>query len=58
MLFVPVCNATLVEEAGSIKSPNYPEEYDNNLDCTLWLNTNGIVTIDVKDFRLEEDSEW
>ncbi|KAG7265578.1 hypothetical protein CRUP_019246 [Coryphaenoides rupestris] len=50
------CGGTLRGTAGSIGSPNYPEEYENNLDCmwSILAEPGDTIALVFSDFLLED----
>ncbi|XP_078695188.1 tolloid-like protein 1 [Branchiostoma floridae x Branchiostoma belcheri] len=50
----PQCGGNLVGHAGDVYSPNFPNEYDANLDC-MWTipARGGSVTVEFKNFTIE-----
>ncbi|XP_019639108.1 PREDICTED: CUB and sushi domain-containing protein 1-like, partial [Branchiostoma belcheri] len=55
------CDAHITgQSSGFVHSPNYPEQYDNNLFCTWIIEVNageGVKMTPVT-FSLEEDYDW
>ena len=58
LLFTPAsgCNAEYTDTRGRVTSPNYPEKYENGLDCTYNITATAGSTIDITfpDFGIEE----
>ncbi|XP_027870779.1 CUB and sushi domain-containing protein 1 isoform X2 [Xiphophorus couchianus] len=54
------CGGTLRGTAGSITSPGYPEEYDNNLDCTwsILAEPGDTIALVFNDFLLEDKYDF
>ncbi|XP_019639014.1 PREDICTED: tolloid-like protein 1 [Branchiostoma belcheri] len=50
----PQCGGNLAGHAGDVYSPNFPNEYDANLDC-MWTipARGGSVTVEFKNFTIE-----
>uniref|UniRef100_A0A8B9LZ55 CUB and Sushi multiple domains 2 n=1 Tax=Astyanax mexicanus TaxID=7994 RepID=A0A8B9LZ55_ASTMX len=51
------CGGTLRGQSGIITSPNYPQEYNNNADCTwtVLAEPGDTIALVFTDFQLEED---
>lgn len=51
------CGGTLRGQSGVITSPNYPQEYNNNADCTwtVLAEPGDTIALVFSDFQLEED---
>ncbi|KAB5530866.1 hypothetical protein PHYPO_G00134270 [Pangasianodon hypophthalmus] len=51
------CGGTLRGQSGVITSPNYPQEYNNNADCTwtVLAEPGDTIALVFNDFQLEED---
>ncbi|XP_055074905.1 CUB and sushi domain-containing protein 2 [Misgurnus anguillicaudatus] len=51
------CGGTLRGQSGVINSPNYPQEYNNNADCTwtVLAEPGDTIALVFSDFQLEED---
>ncbi|GAA6082922.1 CUB and sushi domain-containing protein 1 [Tachysurus ichikawai] len=51
------CGGTLRGQSGVITSPNYPQEYNNNADCTwtVLAEPGDTIALVFTDFQLEED---
>uniref|UniRef100_A0AAR2L905 CUB and Sushi multiple domains 2 n=1 Tax=Pygocentrus nattereri TaxID=42514 RepID=A0AAR2L905_PYGNA len=51
------CGGTLRGQSGIITSPNYPQEYNNNADCTwtVLAEPGDTISLVFTDFQLEED---
>uniref|UniRef100_A0AAY4DRL0 CUB and Sushi multiple domains 2 n=1 Tax=Denticeps clupeoides TaxID=299321 RepID=A0AAY4DRL0_9TELE len=51
------CGGTLRGQSGVITSPNYPQEYNNNADCTwtILAEPGDTIALVFSDFQLEED---
>lgn len=54
------CGGTLRGTAGSITSPGYPAEYDNNLDCTwsILSEPGDTIALVFNDFFLEDKYDF
>lgn len=54
------CGGTLRGTAGSITSPGYPAEYDNNLDCTwsILSEPGDTIALVFNDFLLEDKYDF
>ncbi|XP_077568652.1 CUB and sushi domain-containing protein 1-like isoform X2 [Stigmatopora nigra] len=54
------CGGTLRGTAGSITSPSYPTEYDNNLDCTwsILAEPGDTIALVFNDFLLEDKYDF
>lgn len=54
------CGGTLRGTAGSITSPGYPAEYDNNLDCTwsILSEPGDTIALVFSDFLLEDKYDF
>lgn len=54
------CGGTLRGTAGSITSPGYPAEYDNNLDCTwsILAEPSDTIALVFSDFLLEDKYDF
>ena len=57
-LFLPFhseCQATLTDDSGIVKSPKFPQNYDNNIDCTwlIELGNDKFIEIEFLNFDLE-----
>lgn len=54
------CGGTLRGTAGSISSPGYPAEYDNNLDCTwsILSEPGDTIALVFNDFLLEDKYDF
>nr|XP_043886771.1 CUB and sushi domain-containing protein 1-like [Solea senegalensis] len=54
------CGGTLRGTAGSITSPGYPAEYDNNLDCTwsILAEPGDTIALVFNDFLLEDKYDF
>jgi cubilin len=52
------CNRTIEADSGVIESPNFPEDYPNNLDCawTIKVSKGNIVNMQFSHFHLENDN--
>ena len=52
VLFVATCGGSFTSATGSLSSPNYPHNYDNNLNC-YWTITvpSGLVELTFSSFR-------
>nr|XP_015204236.1 PREDICTED: CUB and sushi domain-containing protein 2 isoform X1 [Lepisosteus oculatus] len=51
------CGGTLRGQSGVITSPNYPQEYNNNADCTwtVLAEPGDTIALVFSDFQLEDD---
>ncbi|XP_048086105.1 CUB and sushi domain-containing protein 1 [Alosa alosa] len=51
------CGGTLRGQSGVINSPNYPQEYSNNADCTwtILAEPGDTIALVFSDFQLEDD---
>lgn len=51
------CGGTLRGQSGIITSPNYPQDYNNNADCTwtVLAEPGDTIALVFTDFQLEED---
>ncbi|KAG5668318.1 hypothetical protein PVAND_016262 [Polypedilum vanderplanki] len=51
------CNRTIEADTGVIESPNFPENYPNNLDCawTIRVSRGNKIVIQFSHFELEND---
>lgn len=56
--FLATCGTTLSSKSGTIESPNYPSNYNANVDCTsiVQAGPDEVVTITFTDFNLESNS--
>ncbi|MED6270840.1 CUB and sushi domain-containing protein 1 [Ameca splendens] len=54
------CGGTFRGTAGSITSPGYPAEYDNNLDCTwsILAEPGDTIALVFNDFLLEDKYDF
>lgn len=54
------CGGTLRGTVGSITSPGYPAEYDNNLDCTwsILSEPGDTIALVFNDFLLEDKYDF
>ena len=57
-LFLPFhseCKATLTDDSGVVKSPKFPQNYENNIDCTwlIELGNDKFIEIEFLSFDLE-----
>lgn len=54
------CGGTLRGTAGSITSPGYPAEYENNLDCTwsILSEPGDTIALVFNDFLLEDKYDF
>ena len=57
-LFLPFhseCKATLTDDSGVVKSPKFPQNYENNIDCTwlIELGNDKFIEIEFLSFELE-----
>ncbi|XP_015441120.1 cubilin isoform X1 [Pteropus alecto] len=43
--FVSRCGSTFTKPSGYIISPNYPKQYDNNMNCTYVIEANSLALI-------------
>ena len=52
------CHHTYTGTVGDITSPGYPEEYDDNLDCTYSITVQGNygITLTFIQIDIEDDS--
>ena len=51
-------NSVLTSKSGTITSPNYPNEYSENTDCTWMIQVlSGPITLSVGSFDLESCSD-
>ncbi|XP_074647927.1 blastula protease 10-like [Tubulanus polymorphus] len=51
------CGGILSNDSGIITTPNYPADYNNNMDC-IWLIKNkpgGIIHFEFEDFEMEHE---
>eukprot|EP00112_Aurelia_sp_Birch-Aquarium-sp1_P007211 Seg1785.3 transcript_id=Seg1785.3/GoldUCD/mRNA.D3Y31 product=Cubilin protein_id=Seg1785.3/GoldUCD/D3Y31 len=53
------CHHILIEKEGYIKSPNYPNTYPNNFDCTYTVaaGPGQVISLDIEDFFLEASKQ-
>eukprot|EP00112_Aurelia_sp_Birch-Aquarium-sp1_P008555 Seg1946.5 transcript_id=Seg1946.5/GoldUCD/mRNA.D3Y31 product="Mannan-binding lectin serine protease 1" protein_id=Seg1946.5/GoldUCD/D3Y31 len=53
------CSAVLSGESGTITSPDYPNSYPSNADCTweIIVKPSKIILIEFKDMDIEDDSK-
>ncbi|XP_035665272.1 uncharacterized protein LOC118408567 [Branchiostoma floridae] len=51
------CGGILTQPTGSFSTPNYPDEYDNNLRCNWTIQTNSSVTLTFLDFDVYSDHD-
>ena len=53
--FFSVCGAIYTDEKGTIVSPGYPNNYDNNLDCgyTIIANPQHFIVVQFTEFAVE-----
>ncbi|XP_052128662.1 CUB and sushi domain-containing protein 1 isoform X4 [Frankliniella occidentalis] len=42
--FAETCGTNLTANSGSIISPGFPSDYDNNLDCDWYINAQGAIS--------------
>lgn len=51
------CGGTLRGQSGTITTPNYPAEYNNNADCTwtVLAEPGDTIALVFSDFQLEDD---
>ncbi|KPP78873.1 hypothetical protein Z043_101591 [Scleropages formosus] len=51
------CGGTLRGQSGVITSPNYPQDYNNNADCTwtVLAEPGDTIALVFTDFQLEDD---
>lgn len=56
---IPGCGGTLTAEKGSLSSPNFPENYDNNVECEWIIRVHPLDRIEIKFsvFDLEDHSK-
>ncbi|XP_036315022.1 cubilin [Pipistrellus kuhlii] len=56
--FVSRCGSNFTNPSGYIISPNYPKQYDNNMNCTYFIEANplSMVTLIFVSFHLEARS--
>ena len=49
------CGGTLSDQEGTVTSPNYPDGYDNNMNCewTIVGGSNDIIRLTIDDYGLE-----
>jgi len=45
---IPGCGGTLTSEKGSFNSPNFPERYDNNVECDWLIRVHPLERIQIK----------
>lgn len=52
------CNRTITANIGAIESPNFPEDYGNNIDCawTIRVSKGNVVNMQFSHFALENDN--
>jgi cubilin len=52
------CNRTIFANTGAIESPNFPEDYGNNLDCawTIKVAKGNLINMQFSHFALENDN--
>ena len=55
LLFHSECKATLSDDSGVVKSPKFPQNYENNIDCTwlIELGNDKFIEIEFLNFDLE-----
>ncbi|KAM5338742.1 cubilin [Glossophaga mutica] len=56
--FTSRCGSNFTKPSGYIMSPNYPSQYDNNMDCTYFIEANptSVVLLTFVSFHLEARS--
>ncbi|ELK28521.1 Cubilin [Myotis davidii] len=56
--FVSRCGSNFTKPSGYIISPNYPKQYDNNMNCTYFIEANplSVVSLTFVSFHLEARS--
>ena len=54
-LFFSECATTLTDDFGVVTSPNFPQKYENNIDCTwlIELSVEKFIKIEFLSFDLE-----
>lgn len=54
------CNRTIRMDSGVIESPNFPNDYPNNIDCawTIVVSRNNKINIQFSHFHLENDNQF
>lgn len=54
------CNRTIYADSGAIESPNFPEDYGNNIDCawTIKVSKGNRVNMQFSHFALENDNVY
>ena len=59
VLLASGCGANLIGPSGEIKSPNYPNNYGNNQECTwqITVPVNKQVRLDFSDFKTESGKD-
>lgn len=45
---IPGCGGTLTAEKGSISSPNFPERYENNVECDWIIRVHPLERIEIE----------
>jgi len=57
---VAVCGGTYYTSKGTLQSPNYPDNYPNNKDCTWIISvpTGQQIKLNVTDFSMEGHSRF
>ncbi|CAH2282322.1 cubilin [Pelobates cultripes] len=56
--FISKCGANFTKSSGGIISPNYPDKYDNNLNCNYSIHTDSdtYIVLTFQNFELESSS--
>lgn len=55
-----LCNRTIHMDSGVIESPNFPNDYSNNIDCawTIVVSKGNRINIQFSHFYLENDNQF
>ena len=58
--FSAPCVNELIGNRGTLASPNYPADYDNDFDCTwtLHVRRGSVIVIKVSEFVTEHYDDW
>lgn len=54
------CNISILRDSGVIESPNFPNDYPNNLDCvwTIVVSKGNKINLQFSHFYLENDNQY
>lgn len=60
IIFSESCSQTFTSSTGTITSPNYPEIYNNSLNCVSNIMVNGAsaILLTLHDFQYECHYDW